>query len=259
MSTVNGELVTVIMPNYNNSNYVLQSIRSVLNQSYRNIELIVIDDSSTDDSFEKIKNSIKDLRLKLLRNERNCGVSFSRNVGLKTATGRYISFIDSDDFWLENKLQDQINFLKEKACNFCYSSVQFVDDKDFIINNYLVPSEVNYAKLLYKNFVPTITILYDRIELDPENNFHFEEIRHEDYKFVLGMSKLKTFKGVGIRNILASYRISNSSLSSNKLRSIFWHYKVLRSENISHVKILFRLLPFYALYGFRKYYFKLTI
>src|SRR5574343_33824 len=116
-------LVSIITPTYNSENYITRAISSTLEQTYSNFEHIIIDDCSTDNTWTILcEFSKKDSRIKILRNEKNLGASEARNNGIKIAKGNFIAFLDSDDAWLQNKLEKQIYFMLEKDILFCFSS-----------------------------------------------------------------------------------------------------------------------------------------
>ena len=117
-------LVSIITPVYNAEKYLEETILSVINQSYKNWELLLIDDCSTDKSYEIIQEYLKiDKRIKYLKNERNSGPAITRNRGLENSKGEYIAFLDSDDFWKEDKLKNQINFMKENNIFMCHGII----------------------------------------------------------------------------------------------------------------------------------------
>ena len=115
------ELVSIIMPSYNTSEYVEESIKSVLNQTYTNWELIIVDDCSTDNSEEIIKQFTHDARIRFFKNEKNSGAAISRNFALREAKGKWIAFLDSDDLWEPEKLEKQIGFMRENDYKFSYT------------------------------------------------------------------------------------------------------------------------------------------
>ena len=99
------DLVSIIMPSYNTADFISETIDSVLNQSYKNWELIIVDDCSTDNTDEIIKKYLSDQRIRYLKNEKNSGAAVSRNYALREAKGKWIAFLDSDDLWLHEKLE----------------------------------------------------------------------------------------------------------------------------------------------------------
>ena len=119
-----GELVSIIMPSYNTGKYIEDSIKSVLDQTYKNWELIIVDDCSTDDTEKSIKKYLKDKRIKFYKNEKNSGAAISRNKALKIAKGRWIAFLDSDDLWDKHKLELQISFMEKNNVAFSYTDYQ---------------------------------------------------------------------------------------------------------------------------------------
>ena len=127
-----GELVSIIMPNYNGAKYLQETLNSVLAQSYTNWELLFVDDCSTDNSLE-IVQAIQDERIRILKNENNSGAAKSRNYALCEAKGKWIAFLDSDDLWTPEKLEKQIAFMDTNAYVFTFTDYALVDKEDKII------------------------------------------------------------------------------------------------------------------------------
>ena len=119
-------MVSIIMPSYNTASYIKESIQSVLNQTYTNWELIIVDDCSTDET-EEVLATITDSRIKYFKNKENSGAAISRNKALREARGQWIAFLDSDDLWLPNKLEKQINFMKNNGYKFSYTNYEEID------------------------------------------------------------------------------------------------------------------------------------
>ena len=122
------DLVSIIMPSYNTGKFIKETINSVLNQTYNNWELIIVDDCSTDDT-EEIVNAIKDNRIKFLKNSTNSGAAISRNKAIKEAKGKWIAFLDSDDLWKKEKLEKQIRFMEENHYDFSYTNYTEIDEE----------------------------------------------------------------------------------------------------------------------------------
>ena len=120
------DMVSIIMPSYNTASYIKESIQSVLNQTYTNWELIIVDDCSTDET-EEVLATITDSRIKYFKNKENSGAAISRNKALREARGQWIAFLDSDDLWLPNKLEKQINFMKNNGYKFSYTNYEEID------------------------------------------------------------------------------------------------------------------------------------
>ena len=120
------DLVSIIMPSYNTEQYIAETIQSVINQTYQNWELIIVDDCSTDNT-DTVVGKIKDSRIRYLKNEKNSGAAVSRNKALREANGRWVAFLDSDDLWKPEKLEKQISFMMKKKCYFSYTNYEEID------------------------------------------------------------------------------------------------------------------------------------
>ena len=121
------DLVTIIIPVYNASRFLKETITTLLNQTYSNFEALFVNDCSLDDSAEIILDC-KDERIKLVNNKINSGAAISRNNGVKIAKGKYICFIDADDLWEKDKLEKQVRFMREKKCAFSFTGYEFTDE-----------------------------------------------------------------------------------------------------------------------------------
>ena len=119
------ELVSIIMPSYNTGKYIVSSIKSVLAQTYQNWELLIVDDCSTDNTDDLVKQLLQDSRIHYLKNEKNSGAAVSRNRALKEARGRWIAFLDSDDLWMPQKLERQIDYMRKNGYSFTYTAVSY--------------------------------------------------------------------------------------------------------------------------------------
>ena len=120
------DLVSIIMPSYNTSQYIAETIQSVIDQSYQNWELIIVDDCSTDNT-DYVVSKINDQRIIFLKNKKNSGAAVSRNRALREAKGKWIAFLDSDDLWKSDKLEKQIQFMKKNNYSFSYTNYEEID------------------------------------------------------------------------------------------------------------------------------------
>jgi len=220
-------LVSVIMPVFNSETTVLAAVNSVLKQTHKYIELLIVNDYSTDDSVN-ILTSIKDTRVKILFNTGEKGVSFSRNIGISEASGRYIAFIDSDDLWYPEKLELQINEMKNTALGMSHGSYDVIDGKGFIKYTRIPPRIVKYNDLVLHNHIGNLTGIYDRTLL---GKFYQKSLNHEDYAMWLEI--MKNTDSCQPNRVLGAYRTGTKSLSSNKIKNIYWHYKVLKQHGFS--------------------------
>lgn len=246
------ELVSVIMPNYNGANFIFDAIQSVINQTYDNWELIIVDDCSKDNSVEIIRRfQEKDLRIKLKINSKPSGSPAEpRNMAIGMAKGRYIAFLDSDDCWQPEKLEKQLRCFNSRNIALVYSSYEKIDQlglkcgKDII-----VPSSITYKQLLKGNCIGCLTVIYDRKLV---GDIIFKKIGHEDYLMWLTILK-GGLKAVGVRDVLAKYRVTNNSVSSNKLQAAKWYWTIIRKEE--HISLLKSIYYFYhyAIFSLEKH------
>ncbi len=244
------ELVSIITPSYNNALFIEETIESVLNQTYHNWEMIIIDDCSSDNSIEIIKRyAQKEPRIKLIINKENIGVSDSRNRAIKEAKGTYIAFLDSDDSWLPKKLTKQINLMRRTGTLMSYSSYKTINENSKVTGYFIVKTKVSYRDLLKTSTIGTLTTIYNAKKL---GKFYFDDRGHEDYVMKLTILK-KIGVARGVREPLAHYRIVENSISRNKLQAASWQWKIYReSENLHPIKSLYYFLH-YTYNGFTKY------
>jgi teichuronic acid biosynthesis glycosyltransferase TuaG len=216
---MNKELISIITPSYNSTNFIAETIESVLNQTYLNWELIIIDDFSTDNSVQIVEEYLKkDDRIKLIRLDHNSGAAKARNIGLENAKGRFITFIDSDDLWLKERLEKQLNFTLENNYAYTYSPyITITEDGKNEIKKVDVPISINYKEFLHKTTIALLTVFIDKEKV---GEFKMPLIRvAEDMGMHLNILK-RGIKAYSIGEYLAKVRIVQNSLSSNKLKQI---------------------------------------
>lgn len=221
-------MVSVIIPVYNSSKYLKECIDSVLNQTYKNIEVIIIDDNSTDNSVDII-NSYKDKRIKLIKFKENSGVSACRNKGIELAKGDYITFIDSDDYWNLNKLKKQVRFIEKNDYTFIYSNYAFLKNGKKHITN--VPKSITYKEALKNTTIFTSTVMFNMKHLKKENIYMPLIKRGQDTATWWKVLKLGVI-AYGMSDVLSIYRVGNSSLSSNKFKALKRTWDLYKLENI---------------------------
>ncbi len=216
------------MPAYNAAQTVLASMRSALAQSHSHVELIVVDDRSTDDTWQLIQQlAAMDPRVVALRLERNQGVAMARNAGIDAATGRYIAFLDSDDCWHPRKLEIQIAHLRATQARISYTAYQRVAEDGRVISTVRPPRAIGYADMLKSNRIGNLTGLYDRSLGD----VRFQQVGHEDYVFWLQLVRLAgEAVCAGHPEPLAYYLVRQGSLSANKLRAVRWQWRIYRDN-----------------------------
>ena len=243
--------VSVIMPAYNAGKYISEAVRSVISQSCRNWELIIIDDCSCDDTVEAASVfSEADPRIRLYRNETNIGARRSRERALKTARAEWVAFLDADDMWEDNKLQKQMEFAAEKNADFTFTGSSFIDENSipygWIMN---VPEEIDYSGLLRQNIISCSSVLLKKHLL--LYNTPSGDGTHEDYALWLTLLK-NGVRAYGLDLPLLRYRITRTSKSGNKIRSALMTYRTYRLVGLSFFDAA-RAMFHYALRSLKKY------
>lgn len=231
--------------------YIIDTIESVLHQTYQQWEMIIINDYSTDKTLEIArKYSLQDNRIKLINLPNNSGVAKARSSGLQAAHGRFIAFLDGDDYWLPTKLQNQVKFMQEKGAAFSYAQYrQFIDDVNNIGKLIDVYDEVKYKDLLKGNVIGCLTVMLDRQYID---EIVMPKEHHEDYITWLGILK-RGYIAHGLKEDVARYRKNQGSLSGNKVRSALWTWHVYRNvEKISLIESIY-YFTCYIIQGIKKH------
>lgn len=216
----NEELVSIIVPVYNAEKYIEETIKTVLNQTYANWELLFIDDCSIDNSKTIIKKyTKKDSRIQYYKQSENAGPAEARNRGIDLAKGKYICFLDADDLWDNNKLEVQINFMKQKDCAFSYHSYEFADENCRPNGKKVIAKEkLTYNQALKNNIISTITVMFDVSKLNKKlikmPNLKYVEDTATWWKILRN-----NYVAYGIPDLFSYYRRIPNSNSSNKLRT----------------------------------------
>ena len=244
-------LVSIIMPLYNSEKFLSSSIESVVKQTYKNWELIIVDDRSTDNSLQKaIEYMKKDNRIKIIKLQENSGPAIARNTGIEAANGKFIAFLDSDDIWLPDKLELQLNFMRKTNASFSYTAYKKVNEDGEYRGIVSVPESVTYKKLLNTNVIGCLTAIYNCENLG--KIYMPNIIKHEDYALWLKILK-KEVQAFGLNIPLAIYRVRKNSVSSNKLKAAFYQWKIYREiEQLNIIKSIYHFIN-YVYYGFMKY------
>jgi teichuronic acid biosynthesis glycosyltransferase TuaG len=243
--------VSIIMPSYNSSRFIRKSIETVLNQTYKNWELLITDDNSSDETCAIIEEYVlKDNRIKLFRLVENVGGALARSNSIDHATGRFIAFCDSDDLWVPDKLEKQIKFMAENNCAFAFAPYYVIDEEDRKLGLSTTRKKVNYHDILRTCDIGCLTAVYDREQL---GNMHMANIKkRHDYTLWLRILR-KIPYAYSFQEPLGYYRLRRHSLSRNKLKTMYYIWKVYREvEQISFLKSLW-YLTVYGMYGFKKY------
>lgn len=237
-------LVSVIIPVYNASNYIDRTLNSVFSQTYKNIEIIIVDDCSTDDTAKIIKEYEKThSEIIYYLQEKNMGAGYARNKALELAKGQYVAFLDSDDLWMRDKIQRQLKLMKNRNCVFCYAAIEMINEKDKVIKKKRnIKETCDYDYLLHNTIIATSSVLIDRIAL---GDFKMSNRRGgQDYATWLMLLR-DGKQAVGINEALVKYRIRNNSLSANKLKSLkqIWEIQTV-DEKMRKISVIFNVLCF---------------
>lgn len=217
-------LVSIIMPSYNSSEFIKSAIMSVQNQTYETWELIIVDDCSDDNTIDII-NSIDDKRICLYTNKCNKGAALSRNKALRKAKGRWIAFLDSDDIWLPNKLEKQLEFMRKYNYAFTYTDYRIQLNGEWLPYVYTAPACVTKKKMYDYCYFSTITVMYDQSVI---GLIQVEDLKkNNDYAMWLkAVEKVNCYR---LPECLSYYIKHSGSISSgNKLKLIKWHYFLFR-------------------------------
>lgn len=255
------DLVSIIMPCYNGERFITDTIDSVLRQSYKNWELLIIDDGSKDDTVNLVKSKYGTIQNIVVFVKTNSGSSDARNIGLKLSEGRYCAFLDSDDIWHENYLETMIK--KIEQCNVPEAAIFFSGyrrmDSECIkplLNDYSCPGVIAYKDLLrHCPIFPSATMV-DREKI-LKNVFFRKELKsiRDDYVFWLDILK-NGLVAVGFEDILVDYRMRSDSMTASKRKMIIPQWNVYRKVlKLNFFASMYYLLS-WGLNGIKKYYFK---
>ena len=233
--------ITVVTPVHNAEEFLHACMESVLSQTHTNWEHILVDDCSTDNSVQIIKEYAgRDARIILLGLETNSGAGIARNTAIERSTGDYIAFLDSDDLWTPMKLQRQLSFMQENKYFFTFTSYRQINEQGLELPKRVVARErVTYKSALYKNPIGCLTAMYD---VNFFGKQYMPAIRkRQDY--ALWLHLLKKTDAYGLKDDLAIYRLRTNSISSNKLSLLRYEWKIYREvEKLPFHKSLFYLL-----------------
>ena len=218
---MNDKLVSIVMPTYNRGNVIHKAINSVINQSYSNWELIIIDDGSTDNTKEVVRYYLeKDLRIKFVSNSLNKGANACRNQGATLANGKYLAFIDSDNQWYKDKLIKQLEIIEDSSLNidFVYSKEEVIDEKFVTIVPRRAYSMEELRKVLpLKNVVDTSTVLMKKAIFFSVGGFDENMPRFQDWELFFRIVVVYGYNGICVNEVLNKNILQSDSITkSNK-------------------------------------------
>lgn len=227
------------MPSYNTSKYIVETIQSVLAQTYKDWELLIVDDCSTDNTDEIVEPFLADKRIHYLKNEKNSGAAVSRNRALREAKGRWIAFLDSDDLWMPEKLERQISFMEKNGYAFSYTNYEEIDVNGNITGVYVTgPKKITKAGMFNYCWPGCLTVMYDKEVVGLVQIVDIK--KNNDYAMWLKVcQKADCYL---LNEKLAKYRRGRAgSISTHSFKMLIgWHYKLYHeAEKQSRLASLF--------------------
>lgn len=213
-------LVSIIMPSWNTARFIGKSIQCVINQTYEQWELLIVDDCSTDSTDDVVRPFLEDKRIRYFKNEKNSGAALSRNRALREAQGEWIAFLDSDDLWTKDKLDKQIKFMNDNGYLLSYTEFERIDEDDRPLNVYVSgPEVVNKRKMYNYDYIGQLTMIYSA------RHFGLIQIKdikkNNDYAIRLQLYKVPRTEAYLLKENLAKYRVRKKSISHDKFSRKF--------------------------------------
>ena len=226
-------LISIIITYYKKKNFLKKTLNSILNQTYKNYEIVFVYDDDDQKDIEYVKFYLSKFKKnKLIINKTNLGVAKSRNIAIKKSNGKYLAFIDSDDIWKKNKLSFQIDFMEKNNYHFSFTSYDVINENDMIIDKRKVSIDANYKNLYFSNFIGLSTVI---IKKEINTKIYFPHLTtQEDFALWLKLAK-KGLRLKHVKNSLVFWRKSRNSLSSNifrKLKDAFNLYYIYEKKNL---------------------------
>ena len=245
-------LVSVVIPTFNSSAYISQSINSVLNQSYSLFEIIIVDGGSSDSTLDIIKfYQLNDSRFKLIFNNNDQGPAHARNVGISNSSGSYIAFLDADDIWSPDKLLIQINFMINEKIDFSYTLYNLVGDSHSL--SFSLHAKLNFYSLLFFRSIACSSVICKKLLLTQKVMFYQKGMFAEDYLWWLNILKNGTYAYLVPFNLL-SYRINENGRSKNLLKNFKSLYIIFSHHMKLNFLLISLLFPIYYIdVSFRKF------
>ena len=225
------EMVSIIVPVYMAEAYIAETIEMVRRQTYKNWELILVDDASPDNSAEIIQGIIQKAKecIHLIKKEKNEGAARARNTGIEHAKGRYIAFLDADDVWKPDKLEKEVNFIKDRQAEFVFTAYEFGDEDARGLGKIVhVPERLTYRKALSRTVIFTSTVMFDMSKLTKEL-IRMPEVESEDTATWWKILRAG-YVAYGLNEALVIYRRPKKSLSSNKFKAMKRIWNLYRKE-----------------------------
>ena len=228
------DMVSIIMPSYNTAKFISSTIKSVLAQTYTNWELIIVDDCSTDNTDEVVEPFLSDSRICYIKNEKNSGAAVSRNQALREAKGKWIAFLDSDDLWLQEKLEKQIEFMKKNDCHFSYTNYIEIDENSMLNGRSITgPKRITQHGMYNYCWIGCLTAMYDAETI---GLIQIADIKKNN-DYAMWLKACKKADCYLLDEVLAKYRRGRTgSVSNHSVKTMIkWHYKLFREAERQNV------------------------
>jgi len=245
--------VSIITPTYNASKFITETIQSVKTQTFQNWEMIIVDDCSFDDTLEIVKREmVLDPRIKLIELQKNGGPAAARNIGITTAKGTYLAFLDSDDLWVPQKLERQLLFMEKNNLAFTYTDYRIMtEDGERTDVVFRVPARIEYKSLLKNTMIGTLTVMLDKRKVGwVQMPLHRD--CSEDYGLWLSILS-RGIHAHGLNEVLSIYRKCEHSLSSNKLVSARKTWNTYRKVEKINIPSALWYFANYSLHALKKH------
>ena len=237
------DLVSVIIPYYKKRNFIKETILSVINQSYNDLEILIIYDDTNLNDLEFIKEISKlDSRIKIINNNKRLGAGHSRNRGIEQSNGKYIAFIDADDTWAPDKLKDQISFMKKNNYQMSHTSYYIINQKKKIIGQRKARNLMSVDEILKSCDIGLSTVVIEKKVITKTTTKFPQLVTKEDFVFWLTLLK-KNYKFYAFDSNLTNWTDSKNSLSSSTVQKLSDGFKVYYYYmNFNVVKSLYYLI-----------------
>ena len=247
--------VEIILPNYNSELYISETIDSVINQTFKNWKLTIVDGNSNDETQRILQNYIRHPNINVIRLKKNKRAGFCRNLAMRSSNSDYVAFIDSDDIWDREKLSKQLDFMIKNDYRFTYTNyLPFKSEKKRQDLKEIKPENIfTYEKFIRNTSIATSTMIIKKSSI---GNVKFSNTKIcEDYFFKCKILKKVTHAYCLPKNLMR-YRIRKDSLQSNKIRNLYWMWYI--NKNYNKMNFLNNLLSifFISINSIKKYGFK---
>ena len=245
-------LVSIIMPSWNTARFIAKSIQSVIDQTYQNWELLIVDDCSTDNTDEVVSPFLKDPRVKYFHNEKNSGAALTRNKAIRIAQGEWIAFLDSDDLWSPDKLEKQVRFMEDHGYVLSYTEYEKIDEEDNRLNIHVTGPDVVGRRMMYHyDYIGQLTMMYS---VKHFGVIQIKDIKkNNDYAIRLQLYRKTGAKAYLLKENLAKYRVRKKSISHDKLsKKLRSHYDLFHKCDERPAPIAFWFACRNMVYGLQK-------